>query len=59
MEHIVDALAGRPNTGDVLEVHLLERDFVANVREIVEASGGEIVDPPHFVPLLHQRVGEG
>ncbi len=45
--------------GGVLQVHLLEVDPVANAGEVLEASGGEVVDAAHLVSLLDQRVGQG
>ena len=38
---------------------LLEVDPVANAGEVLEASGGEVVDAAHLVSLLEERVGQG
>ena len=59
MEDVVDAFAGGLHAGGVLEVHLLEGDVAADVCEVVEIAGGEIVDSVHFVALFDERVGQG
>src|SRR5580692_1104855 len=58
MEDVVDSLAGSFDAGDVLEVHLLEGDGVADAGEVVEVSRGEIVDAADFMALVHERMGQ-
>ncbi len=58
VEDVVDAFAGGADAGDVLQVGLLEVDAVADVCEIVEISGGEIVDAGDVVALLDQGMGQ-
>src|ERR1700760_294370 len=59
MKDVVDAFAGRFYSGFVLEVHLLEVDGTADVGEVVEIPGGEIIDAAHVVSLLDERMGQG
>ncbi len=59
VEDEVDALAGGLHSSDVLQIHLLEIDLVADAGEVVERAGGEVVDAAHLVSLLDQRVGQG
>jgi hypothetical protein len=59
VQDVLHALAGGAHPGRVLQVELPEVDPVANAGEILEASGAEVVDAPHIVAPLHQRVGQG
>jgi len=59
MEDVIDAFAGGFNAGNVLKIHLLEGDCVADVGEIFEVSGGEIVDAAYLVSLFDESMGQG
>ncbi len=59
MEDVVDAFAGSSYAGDVLKVHLLEGDCMANVGEIFEISGRKIVDAAYFMALFDESMGQG
>jgi hypothetical protein len=59
MEDEVNSFAGGLYAGGVLKIHLVKRDSVANIGEIIEVPRGEIVDAAHFVPLLDKRVSQG
>jgi hypothetical protein len=58
MKHKVHAFAGGLHCGDVLQIRLLEIDLAADVCQVVEISGGEIVDSTHLVSLFDERVGQ-
>src|SRR6185437_15864491 len=56
MENVVGAFAGCLYAGNILKIHLLERDFTADVGEVFQAAGGEIVDAADLMALLDQGV---
>ncbi len=58
MEDVVDSFAGRLDAGAVLQIHLVKRDSVANIGEIIEISRREIVDATDLVSLIHESVGQ-
>ena len=55
----VDAAAGFLHALDVLDVHLLERDFVFDGGEVVEGAGGEIINSADGVALFDELVRDG
>ena len=59
MEDVVDAFAGGLHAGGVLKIHVLEVDVRANVGEVVEIAGGEVVDASYFVTSRDKSVGQG
>jgi hypothetical protein len=58
MEDVVNTFAGRLYAGDVLKVHLLKVDSVANICEVVEVSCREIVDAADVVSLIQESMGQ-
>ena len=59
VEDVIDAFAGGADSGDVLQVYLLEVDAVADVFEISEISGGKVIDAGDVVTLFDEGVGQG
>jgi hypothetical protein len=55
MQDVVDALAGGPHAGDVLKVHLLEGDGVADVGEVIEVPVERLSMPRPRAPARRER----
>ncbi len=59
MEDVVDAVAGVLHSLDILQIHLLKRDGVTDVGEVLQVAGGEVVDAANLVSLIDESMGQG